>query len=104
MTIAKGINYNTTPLTPANNFFQGISTNHNSLGATPPSMPPDDTPINSHSNILIYPNFISEDDCKFLIDYAQTQNTTDLQVFDPVTSSKTGKNEWETDKNIRDTQ
>jgi predicted 2-oxoglutarate/Fe(II)-dependent dioxygenase YbiX len=53
---------------------------------------------------MIIPNFISAEDCKFLTNYADDKTAVDLSVFDAEKANQTGKLEWETDKNVRDTQ
>ena len=34
-----------------------------------PAMPPEDTPLNTHREIMIIPNFLSEDICEEYIEY-----------------------------------
>jgi predicted 2-oxoglutarate/Fe(II)-dependent dioxygenase YbiX len=102
--------YNTTPLTPAVEFFSGKSFGHEEEAApvvrhdTPPTPPPYDTPVNSHSSIMIIPNFLSAEDCRFLVNYAEDKIATDLSVFDPEKANSSKTLEWSTDKETRNTQ
>ena len=69
-----------------------------------PVMPPDDTPLNAHRNILIVPNFLSPEICNEYIEYIRKQQEIDLSVFDAEATNKTGQVAWEVDKKTRDTQ
>lgn len=102
----KTISYNTTPLSEAlGTFAGGVNTSPQTQPqSSEPTYPVDDTPINSHSSIMIIPDFISEEDCQFLVNYADDKTAVDLSVFDAEKANQTGKLEWETDKKVRDTQ
>jgi len=69
-----------------------------------PQMPPDDTPPNSHRDIMIIQNFLSEEICAEYIEFIQKQQEIDLSVFDAEETNKKGQISWEVDKKTRDTQ
>jgi len=66
--------------------------------------PPDDTPPNLHRDICVIPGFMSPAICDEYIEYITQQQETDLSVFDPEATNKTGQIAWEVDKKTRDTQ
>lgn len=74
------------------------------VAGTEPQLPPDDTPPNSHQQILIAQNFLSDEICDEYITYIRNQPEVDLSVFDPQKTNKTGSVEWRVDKETRDTQ
>lgn len=59
---------------------------------------------NPLSKILIQPEVIDKSTAKYMLDYLKQQPNTDLSVFDPEHSNKTGKSEFVVDKQVRDTQ
>jgi predicted 2-oxoglutarate/Fe(II)-dependent dioxygenase YbiX len=69
-----------------------------------PILPPDDTPLNSHREILIVPNFLSPEICNEYIEFINKQQEIDLSVFDAEATNKKGEIAWEVDKKTRDTQ
>lgn len=91
---------NTTPLRMAQAFFKK-PVQEPELANMEPEY---DTPPNAHSRILIQPNFLSVDDCKFLVEYANKQTATDLAIFDPIETNKTSNVSFKVNKEVRDTQ
>ena len=59
---------------------------------------------NPLSYILIRPNVINEYGLQEIVQHIKSSSVTDLGVFDPDGSNKTGGKEWRVDKTIRDTQ
>lgn len=59
---------------------------------------------NPLSYILIKPNIINEYGLQELLEHIKNSVETDLSVFDPDKSNKTGKAEWRVQKEVRDTQ
>jgi hypothetical protein len=94
---------NTTPLKQAQDFFGGSP-----IQVAPPSAeptpPPFDTPPNTHSQIMILPNFIAPEMCAALCKYADDRTVVDLSVFDPESTNSSSEIQWQVDKNVRDTQ
>lgn len=72
--------------------------------AAEPQMPPDDTPLNLHREIMIVPDFLPPEICAEYIEYIKKQQEIDLSVFDAEATNKSGQVEWEVDKKTRDTQ
>jgi predicted 2-oxoglutarate/Fe(II)-dependent dioxygenase YbiX len=96
---------NTTPLRLAELFFSGLASfGDETHDALPPTMPEYDTPPNSHSQIMILPNFITKEMCAALRKYADERTAVDLSVFDPDATNSSGEIQWEVDKSVRDTQ
>lgn len=93
---------NTTPLTPAKDFFN--SGGGESAHTSAPTPPEYDTPPNTHQQILIMPEFINPDVCKALCDYADDRNAPDLSVFDADATNETNETKFAVDKSVRDTQ
>jgi predicted 2-oxoglutarate/Fe(II)-dependent dioxygenase YbiX len=60
--------------------------------------------MNLLSNILIEPNVLTPQAIQELVEHARKSRTTDLSVFDPDKTNKTGATSWIVDKKIRDTQ
>jgi len=56
------------------------------------------------SYILIKPNVINEQGVQEILNHVRSSEATDLSVFDPNKSNKTGGIEWIVDKKMRDTQ
>jgi len=69
-----------------------------------PVMPPEDTPPNSHREILIAQNFLSPEICAEYIEYIRSKPEIDLSVFDADETNRKGELSWEVDKKTRDTQ
>jgi predicted 2-oxoglutarate/Fe(II)-dependent dioxygenase YbiX len=59
---------------------------------------------NPLSYVLIKPNVINEHGVQEIVQHIKSSTATDLSVFDPHKSNKTGGKEWRVDKTIRDTQ
>lgn len=59
---------------------------------------------NPLSYILIKPNVINENGIQEILNHVRSSEATDLSVFDPDKSNKTGGIEWIVDKKMRDTQ
>jgi len=59
---------------------------------------------NPLSYILIKPNVINEQGVQEILNHVRSSEATDLSVFDPNKSNKTGGIEWIVDKKMRDTQ
>lgn len=59
---------------------------------------------NPLSYILIKPNIINQYGIQEIIQHIKFSSETDLAVFDPHKSNKTGGKEWVVDKTIRNTQ
>lgn len=92
---------NTTPLRDAELFF---GSNKKTAEQTEPEMPPYDIPVNSHRSIMIIPNFVSPEDCKFLVEYANERTTSDLSVFDSEKANKGTEDKYSVKKETRNTQ
>lgn len=58
--------------------------------------------MNLLSNILIKPNVITKEGCKFLTDYMKTAQKEQMGVFDPDKTNETKKQHSKIDQNTRD--
>lgn len=91
---------NTTPLRMAQAFFKKPVDTPKNVSAEPEY----DTPINLHSQIMIHPKFLSDEDCDFLVEYANKQKAEDLAVFDAEKTNETKETSFKVDKSVRNTQ
>jgi predicted 2-oxoglutarate/Fe(II)-dependent dioxygenase YbiX len=94
---------NTTPLRSALEFFGGQQPQKVQQNVAP-TPPPYDTPVNSHDQIMIIPDFLKKEDCEFLVKYANDKTAVDLSVFDPDKANSAKKLDWTVDKEVRNTQ